>query len=350
MSKSLGGGKQEGDTTTSANPLVQGSTMRVLQEGWDAYDNMPETPGFYQGSTVAGLSRFQQEALNRQMQLGRNGTEQEAGLNSYILNQLGQNYGGDYNAAQGGLGQMARGGMGLGAASQFAQRGSAPWSAALGQQASGAINPLTAQMYQQAAGNLNESFQEGVVPGINATFAQGGRTGSGAQADALGNAAGELGDAQAQLAAQMFGGAAESALGRQLTAAQAGLGNALGQNQLASSMYDSGQNRQLGALGQMLSGSLGGMGVQQGAAGMTGLSSQLNQNNLQNMLSAGQTIQDQDQREIDAKRERYEYESSRGLQDYQRRLGTLGALTGFTQPLQNTGSTSSNSKNAGIGK
>lgn len=50
---------------------------------------------------------------------------------------------------------------------------------------------------------------QGIMPGINATFGAGGRTGSGAHAMALGQGAGDL-------AAQLYGGAYEADRGRQM--------------------------------------------------------------------------------------------------------------------------------------
>ena len=349
------GGKAN-TTTHSASAPVQQYAQYGMDQARSQYEAMPGTPGYYPGSTVAGMDPRQQQAYDAMMQRGQ-GSANEAGLQGYIGDQLGQNYAGQaqstaqqlaggVEAGQDALRQMAGGGVGLQDAANFAGQGSAPYEQALQQQASGAINPLTQQMYQQAASNLTEQFNEGVMPGINATFAGAGRTGSGLHADAIGNATGELADAQAGLAAQMFGGAAESALGRQLSAATAGRSAGLQQQGLAADLYNAGQNRALSAAGGLQSGGIAGMGgmgdlarLQQGAAGMTGLSSDLDYRNIGAMSQAGEAYQSQAQRELDDEVARYEHDSTRGLQDWERRQGALQRMPGMTSPLAGASTT-----------
>lgn len=309
---SIGGGKNDQNQTAMADPMVQASTWNAIQEGWKQYNDMPLTPEFYRGDTVADMDGRQERALDLLYKRGRDGSAEQ----QFLEGQLGADWESGLAGAQSGLQGLASGQAG-------------PYSDAVQEQASGAVNPLVDAMYRDAASNLNESFQEGVVPGINATFARAGRTG--AQGDALANAAGELADAQSSLATNMYGQAAESALSRQL---QAGLG---------------GLSSQLGALGTMQSGALGGMGAQQQAAGM---SDAMTRQGFQDALQAGDRYQAQDQAEIDANRERYEHNVSRGIQDHQRRLGTLGAITGTTAPLAGTGRTfsSGSGKGWGLGK
>ena len=340
------GGK---DTTTTQTPPqnVQDYAQFGMDEARNQYNQMPGTPEYYnQGSTVAGMDPRQQQAYDAMMQRGQ-GSANEAGLRGYIGDQLGQNYAGQaqgtaqqlsqgLGAGQNALTEMAN--LGLQGASEFAGQGSAPYEQALRQQASGAVNPLTQQMFQQASSNLTEQFNEGVMPGINATFAGAGRTGSGLHADAIGNATGELADAQAGLAAQMFGGAAESALGRQLSAANAGRSANLQQQGMASDM--------LSSAGRALQGGgIAGMGgasdlarLQQGAAGMTGMSSDMDYRNIDAQARAGAAYQDQAQRELDDEVARYEHNETRDLQDFERRQGVLQRMPGMTSPLASAGS------------
>lgn len=79
-------------------------------------------------------------------------------------------------------------------------------------------NPYLDQMYGQAAKNLTQQFNEGVMPGINATFGSAGRTGSGAHALATGRAVGELSDSLGTMAANLYGGNYQSERDRMMSA------------------------------------------------------------------------------------------------------------------------------------
>lgn len=334
-------GKMDQRQSISANPWVENATAGALTRGSALLDQMPETPAYYGGTLVAGMTPEQQAALQAAYGRGMGGSATDQGLSQYIMGQLGQDYSGALGTAQGALGQMAQGGMSLQDAARFAQGGAGPYSAALQSQASGQINPLTTAMYRDAAQNLGEQFNESVLPGLNATFAQSGRTGGGLHAAALGNAAGELADAQGSLATNMYGQAAEGALGRQLSAAQSGLQSALGQQGLAAQLYGQGQNNALQAASALQGGALGGMQNQQGAAGLAGLANQLDYTNLGAAQQAADRYQGQSQAEIDAEIQRYMHNASRAGQDYQNAWQALGAYSGLTAPLQGTGSTNS---------
>jgi len=354
-------GQQSSETTASANPFVQENTERAMRAAWNNYNTMPETPAFYGGDGVAGLTGGQQSAIDAANQrLGGTGTDRA--FNDYIQGQLGADRTGALEGASGEMMDRAR--QGAGALANMADSGAysgalqgmagntGAYQSGLQQAASGQVNPLTSAMYRDAAQNLSEQFQEGAVPALNATFAQGGRTGSGLQADALGNAAGELADAQSSLAANMFGNASESALNRQVQASQAGLGNALGASQ-------AGLQSALGAGGQLLGQSglgMQGLGqlasLQQGAAGMAPAANQMGWRNIQNASQMAGQRQALRQREIDFDRERYDHNQGRDLQDWQRRQGALQMMPGMMSPLQGTGTTTSEGFSSGgrIGK
>ena len=85
-------------------------------------------------------------------------------------------------------------------------------------------NPYLDAMYNQAAGKVTDSFNEGVMPAINATFGSAGRTGSGAHALATGRAAGELADTLGTMSSNLYGGNYQSERDRMMSAA-GGLGN-----------------------------------------------------------------------------------------------------------------------------
>lgn len=335
---------------------MTGFINRNIQRADELMDNVPRTPEAYGGDWVADLQDRTQTGLDAQYQRGMGGSREQALFDRYMRGQLNQdldpsaiqNRASEYgmHGARGvqALGRLGDRSMGLGEASQYAQGQQTPFDAALQQQASGAINPLTSQMFQQAAGDLGEQFQESIMPGINAQFASAGRVGSGAQARALTDAAGELADAQAGLAANMFGGAAESALGRQLQAGQAGLSDQLARRQLGASLYqgDRGLRQQaaqgaaqagLGGLGQM-SNIYGTQAQQQmGAAGLAPEAQAMDYRDINAMMQSGDRLQQQQQAEIDAQRQRYEQNAMRGIQDWTRRLGATTALSGTANPL-----------------
>lgn len=340
-----------------AHPLVEETMARVLNAGMGTIGNTPQTPEYYGGDMVAGMDSTSARALNQMAERGLYGSDTERAANNYVQNMLGGDAAGDLRGAAGAfmaglpqayntLGGLAQGGMGLDAANAFAQGGASPFGDALAAAAGGQVNPLTGQMFQQAAGNLAESFNESTVPAINSAFSMHGRTGSGAHADAMGNAAGELADAQAGLAAQMFGGASESALNRGLSAAQAGLSDDMSRRGLAAGLYNAGADRALQAGGQMLGGAstgFGGLGnlagLQGSAAGLTNMLSGLDFQNLGAAVQAGDRFQGQQQQEIDADMARYDYNANRGIQDYDRMMQNLGAVTGLTGGLAGTGTT-----------
>ena len=241
---------------TRGIPVTFDSLGTGYEAGTEPMPGLPETPGFFPGETLAGMSPLREQALGSLFSRGAMGSAPEASMEQYLTQTLNN--------------PMA--------------------------------NPLTSQMFGQAAGDMTEVFNEQILPGINATFAGAGRTGSGLQADALGNAAGELTDSLQGLAANMFGGAAESALGRQMQ-----------------------------------------------AAGLVPQASGLDYQNLSAMEQAGLGFENQRQREIDAARERYEYESSRPLQDFQRGQDALNQYIGLTGPLHGTGTTAGTNSMKNIG-
>lgn len=354
---SLEKGEQAQNQTVNAHPLVERTMARVLGDADRLLDGVPRTPEYFRGDLVEGFTPEQRVGLEAQFQRGMSGSPTEDALGNYVQGQLSQDYTGGLenasnqfldplNSAQSSLADYAGGGLSLGEANAFTQGPGSQYDRALAQQAGGSVNPLTAAMFQEAAGNLGETFRESVMPGINAAFTQAGRTGSGAQATALTNAAGELADAQAGLAADMFGGAAESALGRQLSAAQTGLSDDFARRGLAADLYNAGQGRGVNAASTLQAGATSGLsglgqlaGLQAGAGGLADVLSQMDYRNIGNMLGAGGMRQDLGQQRIDAERERYDYNANRPIEDFNRRMGALTQTTGLTAGLAGTGTT-----------
>lgn len=90
-------------------------------------------------------------------------------------------------------------------------------------------NPFLDQTYNQASQQVTDRFNQEIAPNIAAQFSMAGRTGSGMNALAQGEAAGETSDALAQLSNSIYGGNYQRERDRQLGAANT-LGG-LSQNQ-----------------------------------------------------------------------------------------------------------------------
>lgn len=89
-------------------------------------------------------------------------------------------------------------------------------------------NPYLDATFDRAAQGVTEQFQDTVLPGINATFGMGGRTGSALHGETLSDAAGELSNSLGNLSTDIYGGNYQAERGRQLQAAgMAGIPGAL---------------------------------------------------------------------------------------------------------------------------
>ena len=85
-------------------------------------------------------------------------------------------------------------------------------------------NPHLDQMFNNASRSVSDQFNNNVVPGINATFGEGGRTGGGLHSQAISDATGKYGDSLGGLAANIYGSAYENAQDRTMTS-QTQMGN-----------------------------------------------------------------------------------------------------------------------------
>lgn len=140
-------------------------------------------------------------------------------------------------------------------------------------------NPYLDRMFGAAAQQVGQQYNNQVMPGINATFGSGGRTGSNAHQQALDMANDSFGSTIGNMAANIYGGNYQSERDRQM-AASMGLGNlgtgiasgygSLGQQNFGQQLSGAalgqqlGQNDwanigQLGQIGQQLEGKAGQM-------------------------------------------------------------------------------------------
>lgn len=100
-------------------------------------------------------------------------------------------------------------------------------------------NPYLDQQFDIAAQKVTDTFNRDISPGIAAQFSLAGRTGSDAQGDVLGNAAGQVSDSLADLANKIYGGNYQQERDRQLSAA--GQLGSLSQNQQGLGLQAAGQ-------------------------------------------------------------------------------------------------------------
>lgn len=291
------------------------------------------------------------------------------------------------------LNQLAGGPQGLGQALNRA--GGTIDPAATGQlrdTAGGAFlgsNPYLDDMYQDAAKGVSETFNEQIMPGLNAQFGSAGRTGSGTQALMSGRAAGDAADALAGLSADIYAPAYEAERGRQQQAAgqlgQLGLGTGqlgsdflrgqqqgaglagdlfsrgeqadlgrrglagemflgagqqdIGRRGMAADIYTGGLDRQLAAgqgLGQLGLGGLGAMSDLQGnlaqqqyqAGTLTPAFQGMQQQNMQNLLNAGAMTEDQQQRMMDDAMQRWNFSQQAPWQNLSQYANMINQLPG----------------------
>jgi hypothetical protein len=108
-------------------------------------------------------------------------------------------------------------------------------------------------MYDQAAGRVTDNFNNSVIPGMDTSFAQSGRLGSGAYAKLRGDSEKQLGQTLGDMGTSMYGQAYQSDMAAKnaMLGQYAGMGQQDIGNRLAgANLYGQGQQNQLGAMGQ----------------------------------------------------------------------------------------------------
>ena len=154
----------------------------------------------------------------------------------------------------------------------------------------GQTNPYLDQMYGAAAGNMTKNYNDAVLPGVNSTFAMGGRFGSNAHQQGLQNAENTLGQNLGNMATSMYG-------------------NAYGQDQ---------QNR-LSAIGQAPT--FGNAAYQDAG----------------HLMNAGQFVQDQAQNPLDFAYQQYQDEQNLPYKQLAGMGGVFGSNLGSSSTTQSSG-------------
>jgi len=183
-----GGG---GSTNTVQNADPWSGQQGYLKFGYDqaraAYGNAPE---FYPGRTYTPFSQQSEQAMGMTERRAM-GSPVEAGMQNYVRQAMAAPGGLD---AQNYLNIVMRGNY-LNA------------------------NPYLDQAYNNAAARVTETFNDQVMPGINAAFGHAGGSGSKIHQELATDAAGELSQTLGNMASNIYGGNYQAERGRQMQAA-----------------------------------------------------------------------------------------------------------------------------------
>ncbi len=256
----MGGGGSKTQTTKSEPWKGQQPYLKdVFRQAQDIY-RKGYGQEYYPGQTVAPMAPATMQGINM-LQQSAMGSPTQGAMQNYLMGGMQNPYG------QAGVG-MEFGGVtpfGGGYGESTPMGGVGPPT----QMFSG--NPYLDQMFNTAAGRAGEAFQEQTMPAIGAMFGGAGRSGSGIQQQMAENAQRQFGRDLQGMAADIYAPAYESAMDRDV------------------------QRRQLGA-------TIGGR-----AAAMAPQLQGMQQQNIQNMLTAGAIPRQYAQQLIDADKARFDF-------------------------------------------
>ncbi len=297
------GGSGVGDSTTEPWKESQPYLLDLYKQSQNLYNS--GGPEYYPNATYTPFSPQSQMA----MQLGENRAL----------------FGSQFDPAAGNVAMS-----GMSGNSPYTQAGmNSLWGGSLGmQQLAGTANgqylnsnPYLDSMFGAATRGLNTQYNNQVMPGVNATFGSGGRTGSYAHNQALNMANENYGNAVGDMAANIYGGNYQAERDRQLQAA-GGLGN------LGTSLASGYSN--LGA--QNFAQQLGGanLGMQLG---------QQDWNNIDRLGYIGNQVEGQGQNVLDDYMNRFNFYQQRPEQNLQTYMGMLNG-----NPASNASQTNVNTQ------
>lgn len=299
-----GGGKttvQKSDPWSGQQPFLRD----IYNSAQSLYRyNQPE---YFPGQTYVGPSDQTQAGLGM-MQDRAMGSPVESTMQDYIMGSLTNPGGqGTQDFLSGVMGSQPTFGQSQG---MVGGMGNVP-SQALTATASGDFlnsNPYLDNMFSNASRAVTEQFNDAVLPGLNATFAGAGGSGSQIQRELAMDAAGELGDSLSGMAANIYGNNYQTERGRQLQAAGQLSADDLSRTGMAMDLFNQGQSRGLGAAG-LSTDLLGTQGQISGrAAALAPTASSLDWQNINNMLQAGQITEGYQMQPIQEAMNRWNFE------------------------------------------
>jgi hypothetical protein len=213
-----GGGGSSTNTVQNADPWS--GQQPYLQYGFQqAQNNYQTPPEFYPGATYTPFSNQTEQAMGMAQNRALSGSPVENAMQGYVTNTLNNTPG---SGTQGYLqGLMNNGNSQLNKTAAGGYLGS---------------NPYLDGVYKNAASRVTETFNDQVMPGINASFGRAGGSGSQIRGEIATDAAGELSQTLGQMASNIYGNDYANERNRMLQAggmqSQLGLGAANAQNQL----------------------------------------------------------------------------------------------------------------------
>lgn len=248
-------------------------------------------PAYFPGQAFAGFAPQQEAAMGMMQARAMGGSPYESAMQDYLA-QTFQTPQVDLTGAEHTAG-LLQGGAGAGQAGLMSMAG-------------GGQNPYLDAMFGKASRGLTTQFEQATLPGIQAAFGAGGRTGSGAHQQALGTAQQQLGTALGDMASSIYGGAYESDAARRLQAAQSLQAGALGGVGAMGDLY--GQVDQSRAR----------------AGGLAPIAQGMEYQNLDRLYGVGQNVQDLANQQIQDQMNRYQYYTEAPWQQLGQYHGLVG--------------------------
>lgn len=226
--KIFGSGEAEQKTTSTPWGPLQPYLTDAYSQAQNLYNS--GGPDYFPNATYTNFSPQTQMA----MQLGENRALYGSQFDPMAGNVAMQAMQGNNGFTQAGTGMLQQGGLGMGQL-QSTMQGNYLNS-----------NPYLDSMFNAAARGVNQQYQNNVMPGVNATFGSGGRTGSMAHQTAMDMANTGYNNSMTDMAANIYGNNYAQERQNQLGAAnsmgQMGANLASGYNALGNSNF----NQQMG--------------------------------------------------------------------------------------------------------
>jgi hypothetical protein len=303
---------------------------------------------YYPGQTYAGLGPQTQQAIQQLISQGMNSPTLNS-ANQYMQGAAGGQYlnsnpmnaaftalGGDY--AMGGYNQVAPQLQDI--AGRSGGYGANPSAAGLDYFGSGSElggNPYLDSMYGAASRGVVDNFRNAVAPSLMSQFSAAGRTGSGANQGAFGQASQSLGNTLGDMGANLYGSAYESGRNRQLSALgtqgnlyNTGINNQLNALNALNSSFNQGFGNRMNAYGQVSDNYNRERGLQDSAARMAPSLNAATLTGQQAALQGGQMLDADAQARINADRARFDF-GQQAPRDY---YSNLSGLYNGVQPAR----------------
>lgn len=198
-------------------------------------------------------------------------------------------------------------------------------------------NPWLDDTYRRAVNSVKEQYSDTILPGINATFSNSGRTGGGLHGEMYAKAADELGDDLEGLATNIYGNNYLNERNNQMQAASmlGGLNNqSLG---LGNQLYSSLLNNQLGAANALTDIRSNDMTNQARAAAFAPSAANVDYQDAQQLLNVGGAVEGKAGEMLGDTMSRFNYYQQRPEDSLSRYIAAIQGNYGGTSTSKQTG-------------